>query len=204
MDSKDEKLPPPGSLDPDAFARNLARLFDESGKAMAAYLKPREAGAQRDEMAEEIAEVVKTLGHVAEYWMSDPQRAVEAQTSLFKGYMDLWSATMRRMAGEETEPVVKPDAKDKRFIHPEWTTNPFFDTMKQMYLLTAGWAERLVRDAETLDEATKQKADFYVRQLAGAISPSNFVLTNPELFRETLGSNADNLVRGMQDRKSVV
>ena len=48
-----------------------------------------------------------------------------------------------------------------------------------------------------LDERTRQKAEFYVKQIANAISPSNFVLTNPELLRETLASNAENLVRGM-------
>ena len=57
MDTKDKPPFTPGSLDPDAFARNLARLMDESGKALAAYLKPRESGTQRDEMAEEIAPV---------------------------------------------------------------------------------------------------------------------------------------------------
>jgi polyhydroxyalkanoate synthase len=197
---KDQETPraPAPALDPDAFARNLALLIEESGKAMAAYLKPREDGKAREQMAEDIADVVKTLSKVGEYWMADPQRTLEAQTNLFKGYMDLWAQTMRRMSGEPAEPVIKPDAKDRRFAHPEWSTNPFFDTMKQMYLLTAGWAEKLVQDAETLDTETKLKANFYVRQLASAISPSNFVLTNPELFHETLGSSADNLVRGMQ------
>jgi polyhydroxyalkanoate synthase len=198
MDRKGEKDPPtPGALDPDAFARNLARLIEQGGKAMAAYLKPREANGNHDEMAEEMADVMKTLGQVAEYWMSDPQRALEAQTSLVKGYMELWTQTMRRMSGEKTEPVVMPDEKDRRFNHPEWSSNPFFDTMKQAYLIGADWAERMVRDAQTLDDHTRHKADFFVRQLAGAISPSNFVLTNPELFHETLSSNADNLVRGM-------
>lgn len=201
MDHKNDQETPRASaptLDPDAFARNLALLIEEGGKAMAAYLKPREDGKAREQMAEDIADVVKTLSQVGEYWMADPQRTLEAQASLVKGYMDLWAQTMRRMSGEPAEPVVKPDAKDRRFAHPEWSTNPFFDTMKQMYLLTAGWAEKLVRDAETLDAETKLKANFYVRQLASAISPSNFVLTNPELFHETLGSSADNLVRGMQ------
>ncbi|HVT55616.1 MAG TPA: class I poly(R)-hydroxyalkanoic acid synthase [Xanthobacteraceae bacterium] len=197
---KDQETPraPAPALDPDAFARNLALLVEESGKAMAAYLKPREDGKAREQMAEDIADVVKTLSQVGEYWMADPQRTLEAQASLFKGYMDLWAQTMRRMSGEPAEPVIKPDAKDRRFAHPEWSTNPFFDAMKQMYLLTASWGEKLVRDAETLDPETKLKANFYVRQLASAISPSNFVLTNPELFHETLGSSADNLVRGMQ------
>jgi polyhydroxyalkanoate synthase len=186
------------AIDPDAFARNLARLVEEGGKAMAAYLRPREDAKAQEKMADDIADVVKTLSQVAEYWMADPERTLEAQNSLFKGYMELWSQTMRKMAGETATPVAQPDAKDRRFAHPEWSTNPFFDTMKQMYLLTSNWAETLVRDAETLDEQTKLKASFYVRQLSSAVSPSNFVLTNPELFHETLGTSGDNLVRGMQ------
>ena len=55
----------------------------------------------------------------------------------------------------------------------------------------------LVEDAKDLDPHTRQKAEFYVKQVANALSPSNFVLTNPELLRETLDSNAENLARGM-------
>ena len=69
------------NVDPEAFARNLARLMDEGGRAMAAYMKPREDGTVQDEVAEELADVTKTLGQVAEYWLSDPQRAIEAQSS---------------------------------------------------------------------------------------------------------------------------
>src|SRR6185437_3558270 len=103
----------------------------------------------------------------------------------------------KRMAGEEAEPVVTPDSKDKRFTDPEWSQNQFFDFLKQAYLLTAQWGNRLVKDAGGIDEHTRQKAAFYVKQIANAISPSNFVFTNPELLRETMSSNADNLVRGM-------
>ena len=101
------------------------------------------------------------------------------------------------MAGEHTDPVVTPDPKDKRFADPEWSQNQFFDFLKQAYLLTAQWGDRLVKDAAGVDELTRKKAEFYVKQIANAISPSNFVLTNPELLRETLSSNAENLVRGM-------
>ena len=101
------------------------------------------------------------------------------------------------MAGEEPAPVVAPDPKDRRFADPEWSSNQFFDFVKQAYLLSAHWADHLVEDAKDLDPHTRQKAEFYVKQVANALSPSNFVLTNPELLRETLGSNAENLARGM-------
>ncbi|MGC1642432.1 MAG: class I poly(R)-hydroxyalkanoic acid synthase [Pseudolabrys sp.] len=178
------------------FARNVARMMEEGGKALAAYLKPREEGRADDQYAE-VTDVVKTLGQVADYWLRDPQRALELQSSLGKAYLDLWANAVKRMAGEKVEPVAAPDPRDKRFTDPEWSSNQFFDFLKQAYLLTVQWANRLVRDAEGLDPHILQKADFYVRQIANAIAPSNFVLTNPELLRETLASKAENLVRGM-------
>jgi polyhydroxyalkanoate synthase len=105
---------------------------------------------------------------------------------------------VKRLAGEQAEPPVKPDAKDNRFSDPDWSANPFFDALKQSYLVTADWAQRMVRDAQGIDEHTRHKAEFYVRQIANAVSPSNFVLTNPALLRETFSSNADNLVRGVK------
>jgi polyhydroxyalkanoate synthase len=179
------------------FARNFARLVEESGKAVAAYLKPREEGKVKGEDTQ-VVEVVKTLGQVAEYWLADPQRAIDLQTSIGRTYLDLWASAMRRMTGEPAQPVAEPDAKDRRFADPEWSSNLFFDFIKQAYLLGTDWAYRLVENTEGLDPHTRQKAEFYVRQIANAVSPSNFVLTNPELLRETLSTNAENLVRGMQ------
>lgn len=185
-------------VDVEVFARNLARMIEESGKAIAAYMKPRETGKLKDELSEDVTDVVKTVGTVAEYWLSDPQRALELQTSLGRAYLDLWVSTAKRMAGETTAPpAIAADPRDKRFADPEWSQNQFFDFLKQAYLLTAQWGEKLVKDADGVDPHTKAKAEFYVKQISNAISPSNFVLTNPELLRETLSSNAENLVNGM-------
>ena len=185
------------ALDIEAFSRNLARLIEEGGKTLAAYLKPREEGKIKSEISEDVADMVRTLAQVIEYWLSDPQRAVELQAGLGAAYLDLWATAARRMTGDPSPPVVAADPKDKRFSDPEWSQNQFFDFLKQAYLLTTHWAEHLVKNAEGIDPHTRQKAEFYVKQIANAISPSNFVLTNPELLRETMSSNAENLVRGM-------
>ena len=187
-----------GGVDVEEFSRNLARLVEEGGRALAAYLKPREEGRKPNMVAEEIGEVVKTLGQVAEYWLEDPQRAVEVQNRLGQAYLELWAAAAKRLTGEPAAPVAAPEASDKRFSDAEWSSNQFYDFLKQAYLLTSRWAEHLVSDAKELDPHTRHKAAFYIRQIGNALSPSNFVLTNPELLRETLTSNADNLVRGMR------
>jgi polyhydroxyalkanoate synthase len=197
-DVKPETSAPAQRIDVEALASNIARMVEHGGKALAAYLKPREQGEAGRENADLITEVVKTLGQVLEYWLADPQRAVQLQTMLGKSYLDLWASAAKRMTGENVPPVAIPDPRDKRFSDPEWSSNQFFDFLKQLYLLTVEWAERLVRDAEGIDPHVRHKAEFYVRQIANALSPSNFVLTNPELLRATLTSNAENLVEGMR------
>jgi len=153
-----------GSVDVEQFSRNLARVVEEGGRALAAYLKPRELGRDdNSEIADEINEVVKTLGHVAQYWMADPQRTIELQTRLGKAYLDLWESAVKRLAGEQTAPVATPAANDKRFADPEWSQNQFFDFLKQAYLLTTHWAEKLVDGAAGIDEHTRAKATFYVK-----------------------------------------
>src|SRR3984893_6537910 len=185
-------------FDPEAFAMNLARAMESSGQALAAYLKPRESGELKDKPPSELGEVVKTLSAVAEYWLSDQERTTELQMKIGKAYLDLWGSSMRRLAGEEVPPSIAPSPRDKRFADPEWKSNQFFDFVMQLYLLTTQWAQDLVRNAEGVDPHTRKKAEFYVQQITNALAPSNFVLPNPEVLRETLSSNGDNLVRGMK------
>ncbi|QQO11879.1 class I poly(R)-hydroxyalkanoic acid synthase [Bradyrhizobium diazoefficiens] len=188
---------PETKFDAEAFAMNVARAMESGGKALAAYLKPRESGEVQDRPPAELTEVVKTFTAVAEYWLSDASRASDLQTKLAKDYLDLWGAAVRRMAGQDVEPAIAPSPRDKRFADPEWKSNQFFDFVMQLYLLTTKWAQELVREADGLDPHTRRKAEFYVQQVTNALSPSNFVLTNPEVLRETMASSGENLARGL-------
>ena len=182
----------------EALAANSAKLMEELGKATAAALKPVEQGHVKPGVSSEVSDVVKTFGQIAEHWAADPQRLIMAQTSLTKGFLDLWAGSMKRIQGEPVPPVAEPDPGDKRFKDPEWSENPVFDFIKQAYLITSRWAEDLVKQSDGLDPHTKHKAEFYVRQISSALAPTNFVATNPELIRETLKENGENLVRGMK------
>jgi polyhydroxyalkanoate synthase len=188
----------PKAFNAEAFAMNIAKAMETSGQALAAYLKPRENGEAKDKPPNEIGEVIKTFSTVAEYWLSDQDRASDLQTRMGKAYLDLWGSTARRMAGKEAKPAIEPSPRDKRFKDPEWRSNQFFDFVLQLYLLTTQWAQELVKNADGVDAHTRKKAEFYVQQITNAIAPSNFVFTNPEVLRETLASNGGNLVRGMK------
>jgi polyhydroxyalkanoate synthase subunit PhaC len=189
---------PYAAPDVDALAQNIAQAIEQGSKALAAYLLPRESGEIKTTVASDIGEMVRSIGRVAEYYMADPQRAFAAQAALTRQFVDLWASTLHRLQGEQAPPVAAPDAADKRFADPAWRDNPYFDFIKQAYVLTARWADDLVKRADDLEPHERQKAQFYLRQVTAALSPSNFVATNPEVLRTTLAESGDNLVRGLK------
>jgi polyhydroxyalkanoate synthase len=189
---------PADAIGIEQWSRNLVRLIEQGGKAMAAYLKAREEDGLGGEPTGEIIDVVRTFGRVAESWLAHPRQAIAMQANLGQAYVDLWTSATKRMLGEPDKPVAGSDGQDRRFADPEWSSNAFFDLVRQAYLVTAQFTDRLVADAKGLDPHTRQKAGFYVRQLTDALSPTNFVPTNPELLRETIASQGENLVQGMR------
>ncbi|MBI3275302.1 MAG: class I poly(R)-hydroxyalkanoic acid synthase, partial [Methylocystis sp.] len=182
----------------DALAENLAKLVDHGRKALAAAIGGMDAGEARSEFANNVADAAKTLGVVAERWLAKPEQAAAAQADLARGLTDIWSQTLRRFSGEDAAPIVAVDPADKRFSAPQWHESPFFDWLRQSYLLTSRWAADAVATTEGLDPQTRAKAAFYTRLVASALSPSNFVATNPELLRATFDAKGANLVRGMK------
>ncbi len=179
--------------DPEAFARNAARMLEHLGKAAAAWVEPRERGEVRDGPIS-YTDVVSTLSEVGDYWLSDHQRAFQAQAKLMSGFMGIWANSMARAAGQP----VAPPAPDKRFADEDWQRHPLFAFLRESYGVVSEWANGLAQDAEGVDPHTRHKAIFYTRAIVNALSPANFLATNPELYRETMAENGENLVRGMR------
>jgi polyhydroxyalkanoate synthase len=183
--------------DPEEFVRNMARLVEEGGKVVTGFLERADAKIGPYSTASELAEAAKLFAHIAQHWVGDPAKLVEVQGGLVRNYIELFTGLSRRMLGEEAEPVATPEPGDNRFNDPEWSRNPYFDFWKQAYLITTRWLEDVLDKTEGLDERTRQRAEFYLKQIASALSPSNFPLTNPEVLRETFATSGRNLVQGM-------
>jgi polyhydroxyalkanoate synthase len=144
--------------------------------------------------------VAPALTDVMGRLVAQPERMLRAQGELFTRYMDLWQATMRKMmAGDEAEPVVRPAKGDKRFADPDWQDHPVFDVIKQSYLLTSNWLNDLVASVEDIDPMEKRRAEFFMRMLTDAFSPSNFLVSNPVALKELLATDGASLVRGMEN-----
>jgi poly[(R)-3-hydroxyalkanoate] polymerase subunit PhaC len=129
--------------------------------------------------------------------MTDPLAVATAQIDLFYDTLGIWQKTAERMLMLRAHETDAP--KDKRFKHPDWSENAIFNFVKDSYLVAAKSILAAIREVKGMDEASARKVDFYTRQFVDALSPSNFITTNPEVLTTTLESGGQNLLRGLEN-----
>jgi len=193
----DPENPAPGFKmpDPAELGRTMTEVAERSQRIVSEWLKrqgesepsldPLNIGSAFLEMTARLA--------------ANPTSLMQAQMGFWQDYMTLWQNTAKRMAGLEAEPVIQAPSGDRRFKDKAWEENEIFDFIKQSYLLSARYVQDLAQDADGLDPKAAQKVDFYARQFVDAMSPSNFVLTNPEVLRKTAETGGENLIKGLNN-----
>ncbi|SDF75922.1 polyhydroxyalkanoate synthase [Limimonas halophila] len=184
---------------PDAaeLARTMANIATKSQELARNFLSREKLSSPLEGVDPfTIANAYAELGRQA---AQNPEKVVEAQFQFWQQAVNLWGVTAKRMLGGERESVVEPDPSDRRFKDESWAENPMFDHIKQSYLLSAQWLLDTVNDIEGLDQQTAKKVDFYTRQFVDALSPSNFMMTNPEVLRTTVETGGQNLLDGLEN-----
>ena len=182
--------------DPAELSQSMASIAERSQRIVQDWLKRQSEGAPAKpdplNIGHAFLEMTAKL-------MANPAKLLQTQLGFWQDYMSLWQSTTRRMMGIASQDIIKGDPKDKRFKDEAWKDNEVFDFIRQSYLLSARYVNDVVKDAEGLDPATAQKVDFYARQFIDAMSPSNFLFTNPEVLRKTAETGGENLIKGLNN-----
>ncbi len=179
--------------DPADVSDSVSRIADQSRELIAEYLT--REGADPSLGMGDMSSVGTAFLDMTTKLMMDPGQLANAQLGLWQDYLTLWQNSAAAMLGQKGDSSAA--SNDRRFKHADWEENVFFDFVKQAYLLTARWVQTTVREVEGLDEKTAKKVDFYTRQFVDALSPTNFVLTNPEVIRATADTGGQNLLKGL-------
>jgi len=189
--------------DNDAGARlarlnaNLAKV-EELSKRLTAALAHRKAAdpslhgpsgdvymkAAAAYVAEMMQNPSKILEHQINYWGKTLKHYVEAQQVLAKG---------------ELKAPPDPTPKDRRFSNPLWETHPFFNYLKQQYMLNAEAITEAVSGLETLDPADRKRVEYFSRQIIDMFSPTNFLGTNPDALEKAVATDGESLVQGLEN-----
>lgn len=131
--------------------------------------------------------------------LKHPERAMQNQIDWIDHQLDL-----ARNLACETLGIVSDDAaaesasarQDPRFADPDWKENPLFNWIHHSYLINAEFLQSLVNRIDEDDPVKKRQLEYFMRQFVSALSPSNYVLTNPQVLRESLAQHGHNLIAG--------
>src|SRR3954454_6172891 len=173
-----------------SVAQRSSRLLADFAQKQAASL----SSAVRDEMG-----IARAFMDLYARMAADPALLANTSMSMWADYMRLWQSTWLKMLGLQAPPVAEPAAGDARFKDEDWSTNFVFDHIKQSYLIAARHIQQTVSKVEGLQRDWEKKVAFFPRQYVDALAPTNFLMTNPQVLRETLRSGGQNLIRGMNN-----
>ena len=181
----------------DRMNANLVKVEELSRRLMAALAKKRQSdpalqGPGQDVyvkaaaayMAEMMQNPSKILEHQVSFWGKSLKHYVDAQQQLIKGKLE---------APED------PTPKDRRFANPLWESHPFFNYLKQQYMLTAEAMTSAVADLDHIDPADKKRVEYFSRQIIDMFAPTNFLGTNPEALSKAVETDGQSLVKGLEN-----
>jgi polyhydroxyalkanoate synthase len=150
-----------------------------------------------------LAAITQSSNEVTQGWMrvmaSAPALAdslPSATSTLRREYLEKQTRLWTALVSGQRERLAEPQPGDRRFAAKEWQDNPYYDYLKQSYLLAAQYLEALVDSAE-LEAPAKERARFAAKQWIDAMCPANFASTNPEALRQALDTRGESLARGI-------
>jgi polyhydroxyalkanoate synthase len=123
---------------------------------------------------------------------------IEMQREFITRLFRFWTESFLQMLAVGTHSSIEPARGDKRFKDEAWQEAPYYDLLKQSYLLGSKQLTDFVDQAQ-VDEKTRLQLRFYARQFIDAMSPSNFPATNPDVIRTAIKTRSASLVSGMQN-----
>ncbi len=197
MTSKKADMDDKKTFDPAELAKTVSGIADSSMQLLKGFLS-REQQAHHISMGEAL-HFTRMFQAFVSRSMMDPTKIVGAQMAFWNNYSSLMRNLTYRFFGQSAPAVAQPAKSDRRFKSQAWEQNPLFDYIKQTYLISADYMRALVKDTEGLDEQTAKKLEFYTEQFVDAMSPTNFLATNPDVVRETLESKGQNLLKGFKN-----
>ncbi|MGR4018966.1 class I poly(R)-hydroxyalkanoic acid synthase [Vibrio harveyi] len=132
---------------------------------------------------------------------NQPAAILKLQAEWWEQQLQIWQNVA--LAGNQTQ-LIEAEKGDKRFSNDAWQQEAMYSFIKQSYLLFSKTYLDTLDSIEGLDEKTKERITFFSRQAINALSPSNFIATNPELLKLTLEQNGENLLTGLEKLKEDV
>ena len=131
--------------------------------------------------------------------MDKPSRILETQVNYWAQAMKHYLEASEALAQGQLKAPADPGPKDRRFANPLWETHPYFNFIKQQYLITAKSIEDAVAAIDGLSPVDRRRVDYFTRQIVDMMAPTNFLPTNPDALERAVQTDGASLVKGLEN-----
>ncbi len=184
--------------DPIAFGHMLGEVIERGQPVFQKYFEK----LAQSELDEKTLDPYHLRDTCIDFWqglMKDPEKLAQLQMEYWREWSKICQESTLKFLGGEGKALYNPERGDRRFKDPVWQESVIFDFIKQSYLLTSDWMQKLVLNTKGLSKKEQKKLGFYTKQFVDAMAPNNFIMTNPEVLRTTLETGGENLIRGLEN-----
>lgn len=181
----------------ESFQKNLEKIENLSRRLMevmshktghnAALDAPKQdlfAKAATAYWTEAMQNPAKLFGQQVAYWGKSLKHFTDAQEALAKG----------KLAAP-----ADPGPQDRRFVNPLWDEHPYFNFLKQQYLINSEAIKQAVDSVQDMDDKEKQRLTYFASQIVDMMAPTNFFATNPDALEKAIETDGQSLVAGLEN-----
>lgn len=189
---------PGATLDPGDMAE-FANVAREIQAMWFKFMAERSQGNEANTNPFDPAQWLTLAQGMAKQIPTDP---IDTAQRLAKDSMEIWQGVLGSFLGGGSK-IEAPDAdalprKDRRFAAEEWRAHPAFALLHQAYLMMAEYFVGAAKQVEGIAPEKRKQLEFATTALVDAMSPDNFILTNPVVLKRTIETKGQNLLKGMQ------
>lgn len=136
------------------------------------------------------------------YWtgmLNHPEKLFETQMEFWGSSVKHYVEAQKALAQGKLQAPEDPTPSDRRFANPLWKTNPYFNFVKQQYMMNAEAIRTAVASVEDMDEVERRRLTFFADQIIDMMSPTNFLGTNPDALERAVATDGESLVKGLEN-----
>ena len=176
---------------------NLKRIEELTQRMLAAMGKGRKVPPALQGPSQDL--YVKAAGAYVTEMMNNPAKLIEHQVAFWGNSVKHYVEAQHLLTQGKLAVPSDNTPRDRRFANEMWDTNPYFNFIKQQYLMNAAAVQQAVADLDTLDPSEKKRLEFFSQQIIDMMSPTNFLATNPEALALAAETDGESLVAGLEN-----
>jgi len=180
-----------------AIEENIARIESLQTRLVAALAKGRQVPQSLQGPGQELYLKAATA------WMQDallnPAKLIEQQVGFWGRTLTHYVAAQQLLAQGKLAAPADPTPHDRRFANPLWDTHPWFNFIKQQYMMNAEAMQTAVAGIEGLDPRERKRLEYFTRQITDLMAPTNFLATNPDALERAVQTEGQSLVAGLEN-----